>query len=157
MYPSRDTGQENLGLSPGERRTLQQLNKQLPSRRSSNDPHAVVEEFLLTIPLDAETQTFLSDVGSRTLLSIGLDQIDKWQRERNTVRIAEIYTAATAVLWAEISVRLALGEIISVGGSPVDPDLLALIDVGPCSTETLIQAKAAYVEIATKGQNANKS
>ena len=147
---------ENPALSVKDRQTLRQFRKEAQTH-SSSGPEADTEKFLRTIPLDAATEEFLHDIDHETLLSVGLPEIDRWEREKGTRRMSQLRSAATAVLWAEIGVRLALGETISVGGSPVDPDLLALIDLGPCSTEALIQAKAAYVEIATKGQNANKS
>jgi len=156
MYPSRDTGQENLGLSPFDRRTLQQMNKQLPVRRHSNDPHVAVEEFLLTIPLDAGTQEFLSDTGHRTLVSADIIEVDKWMREKGGSRVRGLYSAAMSVLWAEIGVRLALGESIVLDDSPVDPDWLALIDVVPCPTAELLEAKDAYVKAAAEARDAEK-
>jgi hypothetical protein len=146
---------ENPALSVKDRYTLRQFRKEAPIH-SSSGPEADTEKFLRTIPLSGDVEEFLRDIGHKTLLSVGLPEIDRCEREKGTRRISQLHSAATAILWAEVGVRLALGETISVGGSPVDSDWLALIDIVPCSTETLVKAEAVYAKLAAEGRDADK-
>lgn len=136
---------DNPGLSPSDRTALQQLRKQTPPR-GPKGTEADTEAFLLTIPLDADIEEFLSEAGCE-LLSLGWDAVDSWERAKGTSRLSQLKRAATAIFDADIGVRLALGERVFIG-DVADPEWLALLGIVPRSVETLATAKAEYTKLA---------
>jgi hypothetical protein len=153
MYPNENLDLANPGLSPLERETLRHLRDQTP--RGSKGTDADSEAFLRTIPLDADIDEFLSEVGE-TLLSLSWGAVDSWERDRGTSRLSQLKGAATAVLYADMGVRLMLGERVFIGDTVADPEWLALLGIVPCSVETLATAKSEYARLAG-GRDANQA